>query len=338
MSGNTSSRKGRTLKLAYVFLSLSLGINIVYASCGASTCPLNNYHAFRAGFLTLSLSHEYINQNRLYYGSSLSSVGAIPEDHDEIQTINDRTEFNADYGVSDRFAFGFTLPYIHREHTHLSHEETPAVPESWNFSGLGDIVLKSQFVLLMPDQEFEPYLGVSVGLKLPTGATGSKNNDGEEAEVTIQPGTGSTDVIFSLNYRQTLASVPTFNNQYSALPLIIGLGYQASGTGKDDYRFGNTLHVHVGTSYELFSAVSLLFQVNGRFQEFADVGMTDEPRDNTGGSWIYASPGLSLQLGDDIAAHGYVQLPMYQDVHGLQQTSALNLQFGISFSPNLFNQ
>ncbi len=287
------------------------------------------------GWLQLGFSNEYINQDQIYVGSSKSFVGALPSHHDEVQTLNERTVFNIQYGITDGLGLDIHVPFIHREHSHIGHENGQDVWELWNFSGLGDMIVSAQYAVLVPSAEFQPYLSFLIGIKLPTGVTRLKNAEGEEAEVTIQPGTGSLDGLFGVNYRQTLFSVPTISGAYSALPIIVGISYQLSGKGTDDYRFGNTLLVHLGTAYQFINRASVLLQVNGRFQGFADVGTTGEFRENTGGTWIFISPGLSGQLTDVFSAYTYVQIPLYQNVHGIQQTAKFNLQFGLSASVGL---
>ena len=170
---------------------------------------------------------------------------------------------------------------------------------------------------------------------LPTGITRAKNGDGEEAEVTLQPGSGSTDGIIGMSFRQVLLSVPTVTGEYSALPLVLGMTYQINGAGTDGWRFGNSLVASLGTAYQFTHRMSLLLQFNGKFQGFADIGETGEPRENTGGTWIFASPGVSVELSDGFSAYGYVQIPVDQNVHGIQQAARFNLQFGISASVDL---
>jgi hypothetical protein len=321
-----------------ILISLIFSISYVAnASCGSATCPLNNHRYLTAGWLSLGLTYEYINQDQIYVGSSLSYVGAIQNGHhDEVQTLNERNVFQLQYGVSDVLGLNIALPFIHREHYHISHGTGGNTGESWNFSGLGDLTISGQYAIITPSQEFKPYFDVVVGAKLSTGLTNEINSGGEEAEVTIQPGTGSRDVFFGLNYRQTLCSVPTISGSYGALPIILGATYQVNGKGKEDYRFGNTLLVHLGTAYQFAERASFLLQANGRFQDVADVGTTGEPRENTGGTWIYLSPGIGLELSDALSSVMYYQAPVYEYVHGIQQTSKFNLSFGLTYNFDLF--
>lgn len=324
---------------SYIFLSILFLVSgtsqDALASCGAASCPLNNHRYLKSGWLQLGLAHEYINQDRIFVGTDEAFVGAIRRHHDEVQTLNERTVLNLQYGISDGIGLDFYMPFVHREHSHIHRHHGEDLWESWSFSGLGDLIVTGQYAFLNPSEPFDAYLSLTLGVKLPSGVTDAKNVEGEEAEATIQPGTGSLDGLVGLNYRQTLFSVPTVSGAYSALPLTIGVLYQVSGRGTYDYRFGNSLLTSIGTAYQFTQRATLLFQANGRFQGFADVGTTGEPREDTGGTWVFASPGLSLQLSDGFSAYGYVQLPVYQNVHGIQQTARLNLLFGVSYNIDL---
>jgi hypothetical protein len=307
------------------------------AGCGSAACPLNTHRYLKAGWLQIGIAREYINQDRIYFGSSKSVVGAFrqpDQEHDEVQTINSRDILRFKYGIADRVGFNLELPFIHREHGHFNLDQDEW--EAWNFSGLSDMTVSGQVAVLLPPSEFSPYLSFLVGAKLSTGVTNAKNAEGEEAEVTIQPGTGSTDIIFGANYRQAILSVPGVSDGfYSTLPLLVDLTYRINGKGIEDWQAGNTLIASIGTEYQFTRRAGLLFQVNGRFQEHADAGRIDPaevPPGNTGGTWIFASPGLRVQLSDALSAYTYTQIPVYQNVNGIQQTANLNLQFGLSFN------
>jgi hypothetical protein len=322
------------MKFTKIFFSLILSFcffNELQANCGSATCPLNNHHYLRKGWLRLTLTYEYINQDQIYVGTKPSYIGALPSHHDEIQTLNQRNILSIQYGITDAFAIGFEIPFIHRKHSHISEGEI----ETFNFSGLGDVILTGQYAFLLPSDELAPYLSFQVGLKLPSGVTDATNTKGEEAEITIQPGTGSTDLILGLNYRQTIFILPTLSGEFSTLPIIFGTFYQINGKGKNDYRIGNTLLAHFGTSYQFIKQAGFLLQVNAMIRDYDDVSSTEEFRQNTGGIWIFVSPGLNLKLSDEIYAYAYVQIPVYRNLHGIQQTSKMNFQFGLSASLNL---
>lgn len=99
------------------------------ASCGAATCPLDLHKPLELGRLHLMVSYEYINQDQIYVGSNKSYVGALPNPHDEVKTINQRTLLQGQYGLTQSLGVSFALPFIVRDHTHLEG----GVPETFKF-------------------------------------------------------------------------------------------------------------------------------------------------------------------------------------------------------------
>ncbi len=327
-------------KCCRIFLAVTIfalpGSLFAFRSCGSATCPLNNYRSLHGGWLNLAFTHEYINQDEIYVGSSRSAIGAIPGDHDEVQTINERNDLSLQAGMSDALSVGVNVPFISRQHSHIGHENGNDVWESWNISGLGDIRMSASYALLLPSEPADPGIVVIGGIKFPTGVTRLRNDAGEQAEVPIQPGTGSTDGIVALNVRQGIASVPTLSGVYGEIPLIVGASYQFNGAGTDGYRSGNVFFAHLESMYQFASRASILLQFNGKFQGFADVGTTNEPRGNTGGTWVFVSPGLNVHLNDALEGTAYVQFPLYQNVHGIQQSARYNISMTLSYGLNLF--
>ncbi len=300
-------------------------------SCGSASCPLNTFRSIHAGSLSIGWSYEYIMQDRIFVGSTLSFVGAIPEHHDEVETLNERNILTLQLGISDRASLEVLVPFVHREHSHIQHVDTTSSWESWNFSGLGDITLTAHYRVVDPVSQYAPAITLDAGLKTSSGASGLRNGDGEEGEVPIQPGTGSVDGLVGLHYEQNIAAVPMLSGTYATLPFTAGLTFQFPGSGTDGYRFGNSLLAHVGSAYQFLARATALLQVNGRLQGYADVGSTEEPRGNTGGTWIFLSPGLEFQFAEGFRGRTYVQFPVYQNVNGIQQTARYNLFFNLNY-------
>jgi hypothetical protein len=324
------------MKIKLILFIVFTVIGKTFGSCGSENCPLYHFHYNATGGLHLRLYNEYINQDKIYVGTNLSAIGAVPEDHDEVSTLNSITAIQLQYGINTRFDIGFILPYIHREHNHIHHEDGADNWENWNFSGMGDISILGNYSLIVPSMKKEIYLGISFGVKFPTGVTDAVNAEGEQAEVTIQPGSGSLDVLLGLNFRYPLFTIQTtVADEYSTIPLILGLSYKIPGKGTDDYQFGNSILFSVGSDYQMTKKAGLTLQLNIRNLAFANVGNTDEPRENTGGTWVYLSPGINLNLTENFSFFGIIQLPVYLNVHGIQQASSFNLQLGISANTSL---
>ncbi len=305
-----------------------------FASCGTAYCPLNTHKHLNTGGLEVSVSREYINQNRIFVGEEKSFIGAISGHHDEIQTINERTTVKFQYGLSNALGVNVELPFVHREHSHIHNHMGTPIHESWNFSGFGDMVVTGQAGFNLGQSEKAAALSFLAGAKLATGVTDAANAEGDAAEITLQPGSGSTDFLFGFNFHKPLFNVGSAaGDVHSLMPINFGVTYQLSGEGKEDFRFGNVAQAHLGTEYQILPRATLLFQGNLRHQTFGEEDGSQD--DNSGGTWIYASPGLGVQFSDLFSGFTYLQLPVYINVHGIQQVSKMNLLFGLSANVNL---
>jgi hypothetical protein len=314
------------LLLLFLFTSQN-----VSASCGSSSCPID-LHAlqFGDGKFSLDLSFQYIDQDQPRIGSHRAAIGAIASDHDEIRTINRLTTLQLNYSLNERFQMAVTLPYVSRSHEHFDEEN--ARIERWNFADIGDVAVQGRLRLFASDGLEHSSLWLTGGVKLPTGSTRETGSTGEDAEVTIAPGTGSTDALLGITYQSGVLRNTALEGDLghtTLIPFFIALNGRLNGSGTHDYRRGHEIQLNAGTEYPLTSTVHLLGQLNARNSGKDDVGTTDENRDLTGGRYIYLSPGLRLLLGWKTSIYGFVQVPVYQHVNGLQLTSKANYLAGI---------
>ena len=316
---------------AALLLLLSLSPEVARASCGSSSCPID-LHAlqFGDGKFSLDLSFQYIDQDQPRIGSRRAQIGAIASDHDEIRTINRLATLQLNYSLNERFQMSVTLPYVSRSHEHFDEEN--AQIERWNFGDAGDVAVQGRLRLFASEGLEHSSLWLTGGVKLPTGSTRETGSTGEDAEVTIAPGTGSTDALVGITYQSGLLRNTALQGEMghtTLIPFFIALNARINGRGTHDYRRGHELQLNAGTEYPLTSTVHLLGQINGRMSGKDDVGQTDENRDLTGGRYVYLSPGLRILLGAKTSIYGFVQLPVYQHVNGLQLTSKANYLAGI---------
>ena len=158
------------------------------------------------------------------------------------------------------------------------------------------------------------------GLKLPTGKTDVKNADGDEAERTLQPGSGTTDFVIGGSYSM---AAPMRNLSW----FVQGLA-QLPTNEKDEYRPGHRLNLDLGSRYDMGERLGLLLQVNALFKA-RDQGANAEPED-TGGKFLFLSPGLSYAFTRQVQAYGFVQLPIYQDVNGVQLVARYAFAAGLN--------
>lgn len=306
----------RALALSMLsFLSAAAG----FASCGSSSCPLD-LHALGLADnarLVLDLSFQYIDQDRLR-----RQRGDFDIEHDELRTINRLTTFQVTARVAPRLQLGVTAPFVSRTHEHIDRGSGEL--EQWRFGAFGDAAVQARYRATRS-------LWFSAGVKLPTGARHETNGD-EEAEVTIQPGTGSTDVVLGATYqggilRDTGVGGPMGST--ALIPLFASVTYRRNGRGTHEYRRGDEVQVSAGSEYPLAQSLHVIGQVNVRHSAEDAVGETGENPALTGGTFVYVSPGLRLLAGNGTSVYGYVQIPVLQRVNGVQLVSRANVLVGI---------
>ena len=82
-----------------------------------------------------------------------------------------------------------------------------------------------------------------------------------------------------------------------------------------------------GTSYPL-GKVQVLAQLNVLWCE-KDAGLNAESS-NSGGSFVFFSPGIAVPVSDLVQVYGFIQLPLWQDVRGTQLTADWAATLGLT--------
>lgn len=281
------------------------------ASCGANFCAVNltretHTEGDEPG-ARLDLRFEYIDQAQPRAGRDKVSTGALPRHHDEVRTINRNVVAGLDFTLNPDWALSFQAPLVARDHMHIHNHQGARLPESWDVDGLGDIRL-----LARRRHQATGWTAIA-GVKLPTGEYDQANGAGQVAERTLQPGSGTTDAIIGLHYEITASWRGTTVRRFA------GAQMQTPLRERDHYRPGAQYNIDVGADYALTPVWKGLLQLNTQIKA-RDRGTEAEPTDS-GGSFVWLSPGLSYSVSSGSQLYGFVQLPLYQRVNGIQLTS-----------------
>lgn len=297
-----------------------------FASCGSAFCMVNTNWNVQGAWTEpggrADLRYEYINQDRPMSGSARVGVGQIPRHHDEVQTANRNWLASFDYAFNPAWGTTVTVPVADRDHLHIHNHRGARLPENWNFTGLGDVRVLGRHQWSSEDADaarLDSY-GINFGIKLPTGSIDVRNSDGTAAERSLQPGTGSTDVILGGYFMRVLGN--------SDLSLFAQGLHQRPINGRADYRPGTRSTLDLGLRYEMTAQLGLMLQVNV-LHRGRDSGLQAEPED-TGGRSAFASAGLGYAITRDLQVYGFLQMPLYQYVNGVQLTAARSAVIGIS--------
>ena len=236
----------------------------------------------------------------------------------EIQqkTINRNTTLTLDYGINADWGVSLLVPYANRSHTTIVDGDTD-VSESFS-SGIGDVRLIGRYQGFSPEHNW----GVQFGLKLPTGRIDTNFRGGPQAgellDRGLQAGTGTTDL---------LLGVYTFGPINQSLDYFAQALLQVPLRAKDDFKPGLGANLTAGIRYVTDGAVVPHLQINVRTERKESGDNADVP--NSGATLAYLSPGATVKLSEGLKLYGFVQVPIYQRVTGLQLEPKYSVSVGL---------
>jgi hypothetical protein len=175
-------------------------------------------------------------------------------------------------------------------------------------------------------------LGVQLGVKFPTGQYGTtvRFNAGPAAgaplDASLQPGTGSTDIIVGAYYYRPLGeNFEAFAN----IQFQSALATKQNQPGAD-FRPGNATTFSFGMRYEARPKWAPQLQMN-LTHKGVDQGALADITD-TAGYVAYLSPGLTAHVAAGLSVYGFAQVPVYSDLVGYQVFPRYTFSAGATFS------
>jgi hypothetical protein len=297
------------------------------ASCGSAFCLVNTDWSSQGSWvepgLRLDLRFETIDQDQPRTGSDRIAVGQVPRHHDEVETKNRNWVAALDWNVAPAWGLSFSLPYVDRDHVHVHNHHGEQLLETWRFRELGDARVQARHEIFASRDNPERLdtVGVTFGVKLPTGKHDVANDEGEVAERTLQPGSGTTDLLLGVYWHSAtpLSNLSWFARAQGVIP----------ANSRDDYKPGKQLLLDAGARYALGNDGGLLLQLN-YIAKGRDSGAQAEP-DDSGQAQLLVSPGISWSVGRTAQLYAFAQFPIYQHVNGVQLTADWSALAGVSF-------
>lgn len=293
------------------------------ASCGAASCTLTTDRFVQGSWdqpgLYFDLRAEYLRQDRLLSGSHRIGADQVTEETVERETINRNLVATLDWAFTPSWAVSVRVPYLDRRHVHDVLPDTPGDPvvtERWDIRRLGDVQVVGRYQLPL---EGDTAYAVTAGVKLPTGSHTVANDEGVVAERSLQPGTGTTDLVVGASARRSLS------DRDAAFGVV---SYGAALDSRDGFRPGYRADLSLGLVHQYAGGWSAALQVNvanrGR-----DSGVAAEP-DLSGSTTVQLSPGVNVAIGGATHLYGFVQVPVYQHVNGIQLVPRWSAVVGVN--------
>jgi hypothetical protein len=325
------------------------------ATCGCSlSSDAATGYASSAGW-RFKLEYNYLDQNQLRSGTravSPSSIAAINdaggEQEVERDTINRYTTAALTYAPNASWNLKLEIPYVDRSHATYGAATNPISPgelSSATVRAIGDAKLIASYQGFLPTHN----LGVQVGFKLPTGHYGGPDAAGTGVvgrkpaafsagtlagnpspdnllDTSLQAGTGSTDLILGAYYYRPISQDfdVVVNGQFQA-----AIKEQLGQTG-EDFRPGNQTTLTAGLRYEARPDITPELQLNFT-RKARDRGALAD-RDNTAGTAVYLSPGVTTSVLNNLQVYGFVQVPVYSKLEGYQLFPRWTATVGASYA------
>ena len=348
------------MKLKKIVVAIALVLPAAGAmACASCGCSLNTDIGTQGmgssqGW-TFDLRYDNLNQNQLRSGTgtisqnqAANTINPKTGSPAEVEgfTQNNYVTASLDYNNGETWGATVVLPYIMRSHMTYGPDTDPgdglgyptgANGYSSQANGFGDMKIIGRYFGFAEQKDW----GFQFGVKLPTGSnnqTAVGNNNGNIVAVDpgLQLGTGSTDAIIGVYKFGIIPKTEDWgyfgNVQYQAtvkptnVPSTIAAINAAGGVG-NSYRPGNALNINVGTNYQGWDKWVPTLQFNYLYKT-ADSGTAADTW-STGGTLLYATPGILYKLTDQTQVYANVQLPVYQNVNGIQLVPSYIASMGV---------
>ncbi|HEY3175805.1 MAG TPA: hypothetical protein VGK94_08605 [Candidatus Polarisedimenticolia bacterium] len=311
-----------------------LAVSPAGATCGSANCFLvtgTQEGVGSKGEITLNLSFRYVVQDRKLEGThgvrevltpkvDFENGELEPDHHREIRTQNSLVQLDLAWGVTGRLSLAASLPLLNeRDHEHYDDVGTPneSFTRQDGSSGFGDARLGGRYAFLVRTKDL---LVGGLTLKLPTGQYRLRDSEGEINEPTIQPGSGSTDLIASAYYAHQWIPV--------RFEYFVSGSHKWNSENDLDYRFGAESLANAGISYRVRDRWSWSVQLNGR-RTAADRYLGDKVP-STGATFVNLTPGVRCYMSTSSSFYFFLQAPVYQDVRDAQLAPRTGLLTGLS--------
>jgi hypothetical protein len=335
------------------FAAVIFGLPASASACATCGCSLSTDAA--AGYSAesgwrLNLEYDFIDQNELRAGTSeisepdvarINNAGGAQEV--EHRTTNRYTTLSIGYTPVADWNFRLVVPYIDRTHSTFGNSSNPLMQgdlSGSSLTGLGDVRFVTSWQGLLPTHN----LGLQLGVKLPTGNYGggptangtvvgrsptdfsSGPAQGSPVDTSLQPGTGSTDVILGAFYYQPISqNFDAFvNGQFQS-----AFAEKLDQAGAD-YRPGNSETISAGLRYEADPMIVPQIQLN-LIKKSHDQGYLADVTD-TAGLVAYLSPGVTVHAVGNLFVYGFVQLPVWSNLSGYQLFPHWTASVGASYA------
>ena len=301
-----------------VWVSVIFALLLLFApprlfACSICRCGDPTFNALGTSVYSAGQFHLALDWDRFSKSQALDDGGTDSE-------TENRYTATLSYSFGERFLHVARVPFSHRDVTETFEDHK----EETRTDGLSDPEFYG--LVRLWSSSFGPGLGrrtwisAVFGVKTPWGRNDIRQ-DGVRVDEHAQSGTGSTDLFGGLSgfYLFDADSALFASGQYR-------------GTGRNDfgYKYGDITMVNVAYERKLSEVFDGVLEVNFRHAKRDQVDFSGQVDPNTGGSVLYVTPRILVNLGKGIVLRLGVQIPAGQWLYGVQN-ERVNANAGLTF-------
>jgi hypothetical protein len=282
--------------------------------CGDPTFNSLGTDLFTAGRFQFAFDADRIEKEQ---GSATDAGGTDTLEEGGLERlVEERWTLTASYAFNDRYQGVARVPWSHRELTEGD--------ESTTASGRGDPEIYGLVRLWSApwsaDVGRRGWISLLAGVKTNWG----ENDLGgaQRFDEHVQAGTGSSDPFAGLS---AVRLIDPHSSLYGSFQL------RFPGRNSAGYRYGDVTLANIGYEHKLGDRFDASLEANFRRAQEDEVDRAGERDPDTGGSILYLSPRLLVALGDTVAAHFTVQVPVNDNLNG-EQDEKIVFNFGVTAS------
>ncbi len=313
-----SIRFGSIWTFAWVFC---VPFSVSGQACCSSGAPivsnLSMYNWQGTG-LSMRLVYDYNYQNDLVSGTKRLDDRSRARSTSTIM-------YRGAYTFNHRFSVIGLFPWIWQ----LERNARQGRTFDSRANGLGDIIFLARYQLI---QRTNQGLAISAGVKTATGRTDRTNPETQlPLPPDLQPGTGSWDGLFVLQFDQKIGT-RLWGHIFGSYRLT---GPNDRFAGQIRYEFGNETQLFVGTSlpFALQKITPRPF-LYLRYRHTMEDLTNGEITPNTGGHWLHLVPQFQLDIGSSWGLDARAEIPVYRNLKGTQLTTTYSLRFAVFYRIN----
>lgn len=335
----------RTFPLAVVAL-LALASAPPALACDTGSCPLltQSQDSVRAkGSFGIDVAFRTMAYDR-YVGRGDAASALVDFEngrlvgghHRDANMDHELLQIDVSYGLTQKLTLIGALPLLNRRsHGHfeyrpedaegpVEHEHGPP-PPGWVLadepiyhrkSGLGDIQLGASYAALWSVRES---LVARATIELPTGDYRATDAWGYIDRPDVQAGSGSTDLIGSLQYQRGIGT--------SGFGLLAAGMYRLNGENPLGYRFGDDASFGVGVTRSTGPRFRWSAQFAWRF--VGEDSYLGRAVPATGLTTLSLVPGVRLSVTARSVLYSFVRIPIVTSTGGASLAPTLDLAIGI---------